>query len=235
MDLDTKAVVLDIDGTLCSLTMGIGDIYAELLAREGFDVDATALSQCAIAEWGAFQATYLNVAQSYQTTPERERRVWHDYVRGVLNRAGLSAADRTSVVDRIYDAFSTKDHRVVTPGAVEFVRLARQSGLLVIAATNNDDRSKRVLFELGVGEHLGGIFCAGDLGWKKPSIEFFRALESRLGVEPSLILHVGNDMTLDIEPARRAGWRALLFGEHGGESASPLIADFKALQKALKL
>jgi putative hydrolase of the HAD superfamily len=235
MDSDTKAVVLDIDGTLCSLTRGIGEIYADLLGGSGLALDPVALSHCAVAEWREFQPTYLNVAQNYQTNPERERWVWHEYVRGVLTRAGLATANQPKVVERIYEAFSTKDHRAVTPGAIEFLSKARMRGLRVIAATNNDDRSKRVLLELGVAEYLEGIFCAGELGWKKPSVEFFRALEGRLGLKSFAILHVGNDPTLDIEPARRAGWSTILFGEHDGSTGSQRAGTFSALERALHL
>lgn len=235
MNSDPKAVVLDIDGTLCSLTRGVGEIYAELLAGQGFDGDAAVLSECAVAEWRGFQPTYLNVDQGYQTDPERERWVWHEYVRGVLTRAGLTSANRPDMVEYIYNAFSTKAHRVVIPGAMEFLRKARRGGLLVVAATNNDDRSTRMLGELGVAEHLDGIFSAGELGWKKPSIEFFKALEGRVRHEPSALVHVGNDAILDIEPARRAGWSAVHFGRRGDGQEGACAADFPALEKILGL
>lgn len=235
MKSDPKAVVLDIDGTLCSLTQGVGKIYAELLAEQGVDGDAAVLSECAIAEWRGFQPTYLNVERGYQTDPERERWVWREYVRGVLARAGLASANRPDVVEHIYNAFSTKAHRVAMPGAVEFLRKARRVGLLVVAATNNDDRSAKVLVELGVAEHLDGIFSAGELGWKKPSIEFFRALESRVRHEPSALLHVGNDAILDIEPAHRAGWGTVHFGAHGDGREGACARDFLALEKILGL
>jgi len=240
MDSDTKAVVLDVDGTLCSLTRGVGEIYAELLAAQGVDSDAARLAECAVAEWRGFQPTYLNVGQGYQTDPEREKWVWHEYVRGVLTRAGLASANRPDVVEFIYHAFSTKAHRVVTPGAVEFLRKARQRGVFVVAATNNDDRSKRVLLELGISEHLDGSFSAGELGWKKPSVEFFRALERRLGRSSSSLLHVGNDTALDVEPARHAGWGAVHFGGAGGRGSGAegdllCAADFPTLEKILGL
>lgn len=240
MDSGTKAVVLDIDGTLTSLTRGVGEIYAELLAAQGFESDAAGLAECAIAEWRSFQPTYLNVEQGYRTDPERERWVWHEYVRGVLTRAGLASANRSDVVECIYHAFSTKAYRVVAPGAVEFLRKARQRGVFVVAATNNDDRSKRVLLELGISEHLDGIFSAGELGWKKPSVEFFRALERRLGRSSSSLLHVGNNTALDVEPARHAGWEAVHFGIAGGRGSGDerevlCVADFLALEKILGL
>jgi HAD superfamily hydrolase (TIGR01509 family) len=208
---DIGAVVLDIDGTLCSLTQGVGTIYHELLLAQGLESDANALESSARREWAAFRDTYLNVTHGYQTTHERERAVWLEFVRRVCDGANLPYGGDAVVVESIYNAFASQAYRSVEPGAIEFLRQGRDRGLKMVAASNNDIRSKVTLKELGLDPYLSDVVVAGDLGWKKPSPQFYANLARRVGVEPSKILHVGNDLALDVDAARHNGFVAVLY------------------------
>lgn len=231
---NTKAVVLDIDGTLCSLTKGVGEIYVELLAQKGLSIEPLALNQAVVQEWQGFLPLYLNESQGYRTSLGREREVWCEYVRRVLARVGVRTVGQDDLVNYIYGAFATKDYRAVAPGALEFIMRLRERGIHVVAATNNDERSKSVLRELGVLDKLSGAFTAGDLGWKKPSPRFYETLEQRLGFKPSALVHVGNSIALDIEPAQQAGWRAIYFGS-SNEIALYSVGSFAALEEMFGL
>lgn len=225
---DIKGVVLDIDGTMCSLTKGVGEIYAELLQAQGLAGNAAKLSQAAREEWRNFEDYYLNSAHANETTHQREREVWLAFVRAVFARAGLSYADRSDIVTSIYDAFASSKYRCVEPGLIEFLEKARLAGLSVIAASNNDNRSKITLRELGVEQYLAGVFVAGDLGWKKPSPHFFKAIESRLNWNRSQILHIGNNYRLDVEAALKSGWSAVLY-DTKGVGQQPCVQSFQVL------
>lgn len=227
---DIKAVVLDIDGTMCSLTKGVGEIYAELLQAQGLSCDPVGLSQAAREEWRSFEDYYLNTAHAHQTTHNREREVWLDFVRAVFARVGLPYADRSDIVTSIYDAFASSNFRCVEPGLEEFLRKARDAGLSVIAASNNDNRSKITLRELGLEEHLAGIFVAGDLGWKKPSPHFFMAIQSHLKRDAAQILHIGNNYRLDVEAALKCGWSAMLY-DAKGVGQQPSVQSFQAVAR----
>lgn len=225
---DIKAVVLDIDGTLCSLTKGVGEIYAELLQARGLPSDPATLSTAAREEWGRFQDYYLNTEHHHQTTHHREREVWLDFVRRVLARAGLPYGASLEVVTSIYDAFASGNFRCVEGGVVEFLENAHGAGLSLVAASNNDERSKITLRELGIAQHLNGVYVAGDVGWKKPSPHFFKAVESHLKMDAGQILHIGNNYRLDVEAAHRCGWSAILYNPKGG-GQQPSVRSFHEL------
>lgn len=212
---DIRAVVLDIDGTLCSLTQGVGAIYHELLLAQGLKSDPVTLESSVRRVWGAFQDTYLNVAEGYRTTHEREREVWLEFVRRVCAGANLPYGGDAAVVESIYNAFATRAYRTVEPGAIDFLRQACERGLTMVAASNNDSRSKVTLKELGLDAYLSDIVVAGDLGWKKPSAQFYVSLAARIGMHPSKILHVGNDPALDVDAARQNGFVAVLYAPKG--------------------
>ena len=228
---DISVVVLDIDGTLCSLTQGVGAIYHELLLAQGLESDAQALESSVRRVWGAFRDTYLNVAHGYRTTHEREREVWLEFVRRVCDGANLPYGGDPVVVESIYNTFASRAYRSVAPGAIEFLRQGRDRGFNMVAASNNDTRSKVTLKELGLDPYLSDIVVAGDLGWKKPSPQFYANLARRIGVEPSKILHVGNDLALDVDAARHNGLAAVLYapGERAAERSVTSFAELGSL------
>ena len=49
--------------------------------------------------------------------------------------------------------------------------------------------------------------CAREAGHAKPDAPIFHATCERLGVQPSQLLHVGDDPLLDVSGARDAGLR----------------------------
>jgi putative hydrolase of the HAD superfamily len=225
---DIGTIVLDIDGTLCSLTDSVGSIYHQLLEAHGFNSDKGGLEAAVRRVWSSFRKVYLNTAEHHRTTHEREREVWLEFVRRVLLAANLSYGSDPALVESIYGAFASKAYRRVEAGAEEFLRQAHQRGLRVVAASNNDSRSKSTLRELGIDRYLSHVFVAGDLGWKKPSPHFYTTLAARLGLEPSSILHVGNDKELDVEAAIRQGFAAVLYAPHGSEPM-PNVRSFVEL------
>jgi HAD superfamily hydrolase (TIGR01509 family) len=231
---EIRAVVLDIDGTLCSLTNGVGTIYHDLLRERGLVSDSSTLEHAARQVWAGFQETYLNTQDLYRTTHTREREVWLEFVRRVCAAAQLPHGTDDAVVEFIYDAFASRAYRRVEPGAIDFLRRAHARGLILAAASNNDSRSKVMVRELGLDAYLSQVLVAGDLGWKKPSPNFYDALSARIAVPPANILHVGNDRALDVEAAMRRGFSAVLYAPKGG-TPSPSVASFSELGDMLGL
>lgn len=206
-----KGIVLDIDGTICSLSKSVGEVYSEVLNAQGIRSDGGLLDHATRKVWQEFESEYLNSQQDYRTDNERERSVWFSYAQRVLQVAGVSQWDDETVVRAIYDSFATGSNRQLEVGVVHFLERASSREIKVFAATNNDQRSKQVLSDLGVSLLLEGIFTAGDLGWKKPSAKFFQGLSARVELSPGELIHIGNNRALDVEPAERSGWKAILY------------------------
>jgi HAD superfamily hydrolase (TIGR01509 family) len=223
-----RAVVLDIDGTILSLTKGVGEIYSELLHEHGVVSDSKALEAAARRVWTEFQPDYLNIDGGYRTTHDREREVWLSFVRRVLTEGGVPEPDEPWKGLMIYEAFSSDRFRKIEPGVLGFLQTLKALGVSAIAATNNDTRSKRVLESFGLMGLVQGAYVAGDLGWKKPSPNFYRALERATGLTPKQLLHVGNDRRLDIEEACRCGWQAILY-DPKNRAVEPRFSHFDEL------
>jgi putative hydrolase of the HAD superfamily len=95
----------------------------------------------------------------------------------------------------------------------------------VIAAigSNFDARLLAIARELPPLNQTHAIFVSSQLGFTKPSIEFFRAIEAELRLQPHELLMVGDDVTNDIEGANRAGWHSTLLDRDETGNAEGVI------------
>ena len=228
-----KAVVFDIDGTLCSFDTPLGHAYAEVLAVHGIPVQPSLIDRSLKRVWEGFQSRYLNTPEQHRTSEERERLVWFEFATKVLEDAGISCVGRDHIVEDIYRSFSRPQGRIVEPGARECLAALRESGISAVAATNNDSRTKDVLDALGLLSHLDAVFVAAELSWKKPSRRYFQEIGDRLGIPAASILHVGNHVDLDVIPAHESGWSAILY-DPKGRGRDPRIASLMELLPLVK-
>ena len=68
-----------------------------------------------------------------------------------------------------------------------------------------------MLKDLKVDHLFEHLFISSELGFEKPQIEIFRAVENTLQVAPEEIMHLGDSMS-DFIGAQKAGWNPVLFG-----------------------
>jgi len=62
---------------------------------------------------------------------------------------------------------------------------------------------------MGLTEFFDGIFISSEVGYKKPSKEFFDRLLETYQLDPKTCLMIGNDESADIQGARLAGMDSL--------------------------
>lgn len=111
-----------------------------------------------------------------------------------------------------------RDSRLVAPLLPE-LSLVRSTGVRVYLATNQEHLRAAYLMEnLGLDEHVDGIFYSARLGAKKPDPEFFAKVQAGVGLRGEELLLI-DDSRQNIEAAVRAGWQAL----HWTKNASPNI------------
>ncbi|MFN3683187.1 MAG: HAD family hydrolase [Fimbriimonadaceae bacterium] len=86
----------------------------------------------------------------------------------------------------------------------------RAQGLRLLVVSNWDYSLERTLERRGLRGYFDCVLASLEIGVEKPDEGIFRAAESRLGLPPEEILHVGDHPVDDYEGAVRAGWHALL-------------------------
>jgi putative hydrolase of the HAD superfamily len=160
---------------------------------------------------------------------------WHDFDRGVLSAAEVSArtAHRLdlhepalrALVDGIGERLQTMDDTLALLAKLRDLRDAPGSALRLYYLSNMPEPYARVL------EHKhsfirwfdGGIF-SGDVKHIKPEPEIYALLERRFQLEPSQTVFI-DDLASNVAHAKSRGWQGIHF-----ESAAQLKAQLQRLQ-----
>ncbi len=94
-------------------------------------------------------------------------------------------------------------------------------------ATNANDSNKDEIYKalniVGIDRYITDVFCSKELGFQKPSKEYFKTILNRLNLNPGEIVFVGDDLKKDIHGASSVGIIPIHYDPHS-------ISDFKGLK-----
>jgi len=125
-------------------------------------------------------------------------------------------------------------------GARETVEALVKGGRRVALATNASV-SPRSMIEVALGrvglrDPVSEIFCYNEIGARKDSDEFWRAVLERLGADPVEVAMIGDSVEQDVVAPRRFGINAIWFNEDGRQPADPRgVPMIRRLPQALAL
>lgn len=204
-----RAILIDADDTLFSVTPSVGAIYQEELQLHGVSVAEDKVAQALHSAWREIKPFYENRTNGYVTFEVRERELWREFSRRVLFKLDVEDFSDT-VLDAIYERFSKGASRKLRKDAVEFLEWIKNSSMNCGVFTNNDRRINQLLEDLGIRGFFNHVVSSDILGHKKPSIEAFRGVERLFNLPPKDMLLIGNSPEHDIVGAQNASWNAVL-------------------------
>ena len=139
---------------------------------------------------------------------QRRPEIRHDLsaVRREAIRLGLyRAGENPLMADEAFEAFFAERQRVnLYPEAREGLEWLGQRYPLYALSNGNAD-----LDRVGLGGVFTAAFSARGLGFGKPDPRSFAAVAEAAGVPASAVLHVGDDVALDVVGALQAGMPAV--------------------------
>lgn len=128
-----------------------------------------------------------------------------------IERALRDSGGDTALAEAAYAIFFAERNRVAFyPDAL--AALQRLSARVPLAAVSNGNAD---LAAIGIAEHFRFQLGAREHGAAKPDPGIFHAACAQLGVEPLHVLHVGDDVTMDVVGAHRAGLRSCWINRPG--------------------
>jgi len=153
-------------------------------------------------------------------SPERLRaeffeRYWDDVVHG---RAALEASLQT-VLQRLAPNLSVRElisywfrmDAELDLDLISELKGLRASGVELHLATNQEhERAAYLWRDLELRSVFSAMHYSADLGWSKPSPEFYAAVVERTGIEPAGLTLLDDRME-NVLAAREAGWRSLFW------------------------
>jgi putative hydrolase of the HAD superfamily len=213
-----RCLLFDAVGTLIRPEPSVAAAYQAAGRKFGAPLEEAELRirfQAALAQTERDDALH----RAHATDEAHERRRWQ----AIVARVFAEVSDSVPLFEQLWRHFAeAANWRLFPDAAVCLERLAalRRGGREFASgvASNFDGRLEPILAAL---PELGGLqhaFISSQLGARKPSLGFFRAIEQRLHLAPEEVLLVGDDLENDYRGAQRAGWQAILLdrrNEHG--------------------
>ena len=199
-----KAIFFDAAGTLIRLTKSVGDHYALVAERQGLRLDPAQLT-------AAFRIVWREMPMRPATGAPREdddKGWWRDLVERLLDRVApqIDLFDRDTFFEAAYGHFAEAGVWEPYPEVREVLAaLAPRHELAVVS--NFDGRLRVILGHLALTRYFRHVFISSELGADKPDPLIYRRALEVSGLDPSEVMHAGDDPERDWAAAEAAGLR----------------------------
>ncbi|GAA1483763.1 HAD family hydrolase [Brachybacterium fresconis] len=199
-----RAVIFDLDDTLFDHASSARLGVARLVEEMGAEATPTV-----VAAWERHAERLAERRGLGEIDGPQYRRL---RVRGLLESLGPAQSISDPECDRIYARFVELYERewIGFDDAVPVLRELHRQGVRLAILTNGPEaRQQRKAHHLGIREYVSGVWTSEALGAAKPRPSTYRAVCEALEVDPSYVLHVGDNEDLDLRGATQAGLHGL--------------------------
>jgi putative hydrolase of the HAD superfamily len=224
-----RAITFDLDDTLWPATPVFE--RAEARAHAWLHTHAPTVA----AMWSIDQLRALRMA-IFAERPELRHdflRVRRMAMRTAFERAGHPAGGADELIEQALAIYMTARNEVDLYPEVHAC-LARLSQRYALASLSNGNAD---VTRIGLAHHFKATVSAHQHGISKPDPALFHIACHALDCAPHEVLHVGDDITLDIDGARGAGLHAAWInrGEAvwAGDDAPVIVRDLLELERWL--
>ena len=168
------------------------------------------------------------------TTNERLQRVrWRELVGKVFIE--LSAVQVDFIFEQLWVHFAEPTSWDIFSDALQAIELCKDRVVPWCIGSNFDARLHQVVAGHPQLASCHRVFCSSEVGFDKPGVEFFSAIEKSLGLSSNQLIMVGDDARLDAEAAEKAGWIGLWLNRDPGKSqvdfdAPPQLRSLEELE-----
>jgi putative hydrolase of the HAD superfamily len=202
----TRAVLLDMFGTLVELEPPGPRLRSRLIDLTGVDVGQEAAARGFAAEIHHYLEHHMEARD--RMALDRLR----DDCAAVLHEAlGAPELERSAVRRAMLEALEFRPFPDVAPALSDL----RARGTRLVVVSNWDCSLPEWLDRTGLAQLVDAAVSSAVVGHAKPSPEIFAAGLESIGAEAEEALHVGDSVEADVAGARAAGLRAVLLVRTG--------------------
>ncbi len=192
-----QAVTFDAGGTLIRPWPSVGHVYAEMAAAHGFPgLSPEVLSR-------RFSAAF-HAREAFDHSPAE----WADIVVEALDGLVPEPAAR-GLFPELYERFAQPGAWRIFDDVEPSLDSLAARGLKLGIISNWDDRLRPLLERLGLAKRFEVTIVSCEVGCAKPALGIFQRAVQELGVPARAVLHVGDDLAMDVQGARAAGLQAV--------------------------
>jgi putative hydrolase of the HAD superfamily len=193
-------VLFDAVGTLIYPDPPVADAYHSVAYRHGSRLTSELIS---VRFRNAFsQQTALPLV----TSEALERDRWRRIVAHVFDDV---PSQNEAIFDELWDHFANSRHWRLYEDVPHTLANLRNHGYKVGIASNLDQRLRQIIAGHDELCSCDEVFISSEVGYAKPHLQFFRAVEKRLNASAASIALVGDDEVNDYQGALAAGWQSI--------------------------
>lgn len=146
--------------------------------------------------------------------------------------AGFGVHDRGLGASLEYDYVSKSPYQTkLLEGAHEILDYLKPLYALHILTNGFKEAQHIKLKESGIRDHFNNIFISEEIGFQKPDMEIFHAVQSKAAAQPAECLMIGDDLAADIKGALKAGWKAVYFSKNKKNIRTPGYLHINKLEE----
>jgi putative hydrolase of the HAD superfamily len=221
-------VYFDVGGTLIDPRPSVGAVYAAAGRPHGLEASPEHLQAAFRSVWSEHTAPGERSIFTMGYDEETTRDWWRTLVFEVLDRVGFSG-DREACFRSFFAAFERADSWHVYGDVIPTIEALAARGIGRGIISNWDHRLYPLLDRLDLSEHFDPIVVSSTERLAKPDVAFYLLAAERAGLLPERILSVGDRRDLDLEPARAAGFRAVLIDRTAEQSDATTVRSLSEL------
>ncbi|MBI3848723.1 MAG: HAD-IA family hydrolase [Verrucomicrobia bacterium] len=213
-----QAVTFDVGGTLIQPWPSVGHVYAEVAARHGVEnLSPENINEQFRAAWRA------------KTNFNHTREDWAALVERTFTGLTQGKASET-FFSELYERFGTGDAWRIFDDVLPALDALATAGVRLAVISNWDERLRPLLQQLKLSDYFETVIVSCEAGFAKPSPVIFEHALKKLGLPPGSILHVGDNLSADVQGARGAGLRAVRIDRKSPAVAGQQIASLSDLE-----
>ena len=225
-----KAVFFDLYGTIAGFEPGRFEVQSQACAEFGITLTPEGVLR-GYADADDYLSRENAAYHIGRRSPDKRTAVFEEYERRVIRGSGVEVSLETA--GKIWRRIQQIPYGLAPfPDSAPTLRALRERGLLTGLISNMDTGGDELVTKLG----LAGLFhlavTSGDVGAAKPDPAIFRAALSRAGVEPYEAVHVGDQLSSDVQGALAVGIRAVLLDRDGNH---PRYRDYPRIENLSEL
>ena len=208
-----KAVFFDLYGTVAGFEPGRFEVQSMACSEFGITLTPEGVLR-GYADADAYMSRENAVHHIGRRTPAERVAFFAEYQRRIVLGSGVDVSLETA--GKIWDRIQQIPYELAPfPDAAPTLRTLRERGLLTGLISNMAVDGDGLVTKLGLAGLFHVAVTSGDVGAAKPDPAIFRAALSRAGVQPHEAIHVGDQLSSDVQGALDVGIRPVLLDRDG--------------------
>lgn len=221
-------VYFDFFGTLIDSRYAITTVWSQIARKLGREIspDDELIRKGILKQYDAYNKLKENYDRMGElwAVPSGEEMQKLNMI--VLDTIGVEKkGSQMNIEEEFQQQFRTGKIFRLNPGCKDTLEEISSRGFkLGILANGSSQRGKKHLDRLGILDFFKIFIFAADLGYNKSQIEVYQiALEAMKTENPEYLVHVGDDLCMDVEMAQKIGMIPILLDPYNESSLDNVI------------